>query len=178
MKRSLPSQHKPIVFIGFMGVGKTTIAKEVAKKLGRAFIDIDEEIESQYKMTATEIFQQYGEAAFRRMETEKILHWCDQPKRVISLGGGAFLREENRRFCMEHAIVVSLHMDWDAWKKRLPILVANRPNLQNRSIDDIQQLYLSRQSIYQHYHVQIKISGTESIVEITENVLDEIKYLI
>lgn len=178
MKKSIPNQHKPIIFIGFMGVGKTTIAKEVAKKLGRAFIDIDEAIEGKYNMSATEIFNIHGEKQFRKMETELIHYWCNQPKRVISLGGGAFLNEENKQFCLQNGIVISLHMNWDAWKNRLPILLTNRPNLQNKSLEEIKDLYESRQQIYQQYHIQIQINGIESIVELTDNVLDELKYLI
>jgi|SRR5699024_9886611 len=177
MKSSLPKQNKSITFIGFMGVGKTTIAREVAKKLGRAFIDIDEYIEKTYQMSTTDIFATYGEEQFRSSEAEAIHKWCQEPKRVVSLGGGAFLNEENQSFCLEHTIVVSLHMEWKEWKNRLPMLVANRPNLQNRSIEEIEKLYHSRQGIYNKYHIQIVINGTESIAEITENVLDELKYI-
>lgn len=177
MKHSLYNQQKSIVFIGFMGVGKTTIAREVAKKLGRAFIDIDEMIEKKYHMSATDIFATYGEKQFRQSETEMIQKWCKESKRVISLGGGAFLNEVNQTFCLHHTIVVALHMEWDAWKKRLPMLLANRPNLQNRSIEEIKQLYEERQEIYQQFHIQVNIDGSESISDITESVLDELKFV-
>lgn len=177
MRGSLPNQNKSIAFIGFMGVGKTTIAREVAKKLGRAFIDIDEYIEKSYQMSATEIFATYGEDQFRRSESEAIKKWCQEPKRVVSLGGGAFLNEENQSFCLAHTVVVALHMEWHEWENRLPMLVANRPNLQNRSIEEIKELYDARQDIYKKYHIQIVINGTESVAEITENVIDELKYI-
>jgi shikimate kinase len=60
-KYELPLREKSIVFVGFMGVGKTTIGRLVAKKLYRDFVDIDEEIEKEFGMPTTEIFEKFGE---------------------------------------------------------------------------------------------------------------------
>src|SRR5690625_2549176 len=97
MVNSLSLREKSIVFIGFMGVGKTTVAKLVAKKLYRDFIDIDQEIEKEYGMPTTEIFKQLGEQTFREKEKEYVFYYSKQPLKVIALGGGAFMREEDRK---------------------------------------------------------------------------------
>src|SRR4051812_1123463 len=86
-------REKNIVFIGFMGAGKTTIGKLVAKKLYRDFIDIDEKIEKEYNMPIPKIFAEIGEKAFREKEKELIQSQCDYKLKIISVGGGAFLQE-------------------------------------------------------------------------------------
>src|SRR5690625_17597 len=89
---------KNIAFIGFMGVGKTTVARLVAKKLKRSFIDTDAVIEREMNMPTTEIFAKYGEATFRKKEKEIILRFCKEREIILSLGGGAFSqRSEERR---------------------------------------------------------------------------------
>jgi shikimate kinase len=65
-------REKSIVFIGFMGSGKTTVGQLVAKKLYRSFIDIDQEIEKQFEMSTAEIFKTFGEKTFRDKEKEII----------------------------------------------------------------------------------------------------------
>src|SRR5690625_3869103 len=104
MNKGLHSiREKSLVFIGFMGVGKTTVAQRVAKKLYRDFIDIDQEIEKEFGMPTTDIFKEIGEAAFRAKEKEYVLHYCQQPLKVISLGGGAFMQEDIRNACLDHS---------------------------------------------------------------------------
>ncbi|HEY2419915.1 MAG TPA: shikimate kinase, partial [Neobacillus sp.] len=78
------NQLKPIVFIGFMGVGKSSIGKLVATKLEREFYDVDEEIEKLYKMPVTTIFELKGEKAFRESEKALISKLCRQKGLVIS----------------------------------------------------------------------------------------------
>ena len=65
-------REKSIVFIGFMGVGKTTIGEMVAKKLYRDFVDIDQEIEKEFNMPTSQIFKEHGETFFRQKEKEVI----------------------------------------------------------------------------------------------------------
>ncbi|MFL6516899.1 MAG: shikimate kinase, partial [Bacillus sp. (in: firmicutes)] len=66
------NRNKSIVFIGFMGVGKTTIGKMVANKLNRDFVDIDEQIEKEYNMPVSQIFSEFGEKVFREREKSLI----------------------------------------------------------------------------------------------------------
>src|SRR5699024_8143141 len=139
----------------FMGVGKTTVAKLVAKKLYRDFIDIDHAIEQEYNMRTTDIFKQYGEKEFRQKEKEYIYHYCKQPLKIVSLGGGAFLQDDIRQYCLDHSIVFYLDITWDSWKDRLHMLVDSRPVLQNKSIEDIESLFHERKTSYAEHNSKL-----------------------
>lgn len=89
---------KNIILIGFMGVGKTTVGKLVAKKLQREFIDVDEEIEKEFGMPVSEIFNKLGEKAFREKEKSLIISLCNQKNKVLSPGGGSFYRKKLEMF--------------------------------------------------------------------------------
>lgn len=89
-------QKDNIVFIGFMGSGKTTVGKELAKRLKMNFLDTDSYIENRTGKSIPEIFAKEGEEAFRRLETEALQHLRDTVKNtVISTGGGMPLKREN-----------------------------------------------------------------------------------
>lgn len=99
---------KNIVLTGFMGTGKTTIGKVLAKALGRNLIDVDTEIEKDKGMKITEIFASMGEAKFRDMETEIAGKIATLTNVVISTGGGIVLRQENVELLRKNGIVVNL----------------------------------------------------------------------
>src|SRR5699024_6036007 len=167
-------QEKSIAFIGFMGVGKTTIAQKVASKLFRDFVDIDEEIEKEFGMPTTDIFKQYGEAFFREKEKEYVIHYCQQPLKVISLGGGAFLQEEVKEACLKHSIVIYLDMSWEAWIERLTLLIDSRPILQSKSLDEIQALFESRKKIYEQHDSKV-VTDNASPEDIANTIIDSMK---
>ncbi|MEI3607423.1 shikimate kinase [Pseudogracilibacillus sp. SE30717A] len=175
MNRSLHSvREKSLVFIGFMGVGKTTVAQLVAKKLYRDFVDIDHEIEKEYGMPTTEIFKSIGEAKFRTKEKEYVLRYCKQPLKVISLGGGAFMQEDIRKSCLEHSIVFYLDISWDSWKERLHMLVDSRPVLQNRSLEDIETLFNERKSTYEDHNSKLMTDHINE-EEVADYIIDSVK---
>ncbi|MBF0568808.1 MAG: shikimate kinase [Nitrospirae bacterium] len=99
---------KNIVLTGFMGTGKTTIGRVLAKLLGRNLIDVDSEIEKAQGMRITEIFATKGEAKFRDMETEMAGKISNLSNVVISTGGGIVLRQENIELLRKNGIVVNL----------------------------------------------------------------------
>jgi shikimate kinase len=78
-----------IVLIGFMGAGKTTVGRRVAKRLGLPFVDSDSVIEEREQRTVRDIFASDGEAVFRRIERATVLDLLDGPDAVLALGGGA-----------------------------------------------------------------------------------------
>jgi len=159
----IPIRERNIAFIGFMGAGKTTIGKLVAKKLYRDFIDIDEEIEKQYNMSVSEIFQKLGEPAFRKMERDLIVSLCTNTRlKVLSLGGGAYLQEEVRKVCLSHCIVYFLDLSWESWKERIPLIIDSRPVLQNKTLEQMEELFLSRRSAYSLHHSRISTSGMDA----------------
>ncbi|WP_310229068.1 shikimate kinase [Brevibacillus nitrificans] len=156
-------REKNIAFIGFMGVGKTTIGQLVAKKLYRDFIDIDQEIERIHQMPVSLIFQELGETSFRKMERELIVSLCSGTRlKIISLGGGAYMQEEVRKACLSHCIVFFIDLSWEYWKERIPLIIDSRPILQNKSLTEIEELFLRRQSAYSIHHSKISSSEIDA----------------
>ncbi|MBQ3421107.1 MAG: shikimate kinase [Romboutsia sp.] len=84
-----------IILIGIMGVGKTTIGKELSKKLNFKMIDMDDEIEKDEKMTISNIFDKYGEDKFREIESNLLRKLILEDNIIISTGGGIIKKEEN-----------------------------------------------------------------------------------
>jgi shikimate kinase len=167
-------REKSIVFIGFMGAGKTTIGKLVAKKLYRDFIDIDEEIEKAYKMPVSQIFAEIGEKAFREREKDVITKICQKKLQVISVGGGAFLQEEIRNVCLSSSIVIFLDISWETWKNRLSLIIDSRPVLQGKSMEEIEELFYKRKEIYSNYHSLVKIDN-QNPEEIADYIVHSLK---
>lgn len=97
-----------IVLIGFMGTGKSTIAKELAKRCQMQIVEMDDEIVRRQGMSITDIFAEYGEEYFRDLETALLKELQTKKDQVISCGGGAVLREENVRAMKENGCVVLL----------------------------------------------------------------------
>ncbi|ASS89078.1 MULTISPECIES: shikimate kinase [Aeribacillus] len=166
----IPLREKNIVLIGFMGVGKTTIGQLVAKKLYRDFIDVDQEIEKKQNMPISLIFQKFGEDYFRKIEKEYIVDICTNTRlKVVSLGGGAYLQEEVRNACLSNCIVFLLDLSWDSWKDRMPLLVENRPLLKEKSMEEIEKLFIKRQNAYSLHNSKVSTNNLDP-----ETVADEI----
>ncbi len=99
---------KNIFLIGFMGAGKTTVGKILAKRLKLAFIDLDGMIEKELNLTIQEIFSRYGEDFFRDAETKALRSIADKDRYVVATGGGVVLREENWETMEGNGITVYL----------------------------------------------------------------------
>jgi len=149
-------REKSIVIIGFMGVGKTTVGKLVAKKLYRDFIDIDKVIENSFNIPILDVFKLVGEQSFREREKEIIKENCTQKLKVISLGGGAYLQEEVRKVTLENCIVIFLDITWELWKERLNIIIDTRPVLQGKTTEEIEKLFCQRQELYNSHHSKLE----------------------
>jgi len=164
-------REKHVVFVGFMGVGKTTVGQLVAKALSRDFIDTDQVIEERFQKSVPQIFQELGEQRFREAEKETIVEICQEsPGKVIALGGGAYLNEDIRRACQEYGIVIHLDLSWDHWCRRMEQLQGNRPLLQNKTLHDIEKLFQSRQAYYEMGSTSVCVDGLTP-EEVTERVV-------
>ena len=102
---------KPIVLVGLMGAGKSCIGSRLAARLGLPFVDADAEIEEAAGCTIADIFEIYGEAAFRDGERRVITRLLDGPVQVIATGGGAFIDGETRARVRERGISIWLRAD-------------------------------------------------------------------
>ena len=119
---------RPLVLVGMMGAGKTTVGRRVASRLERRFCDSDEEIEKAAQMTIPEIFDQRGEPEFRAGETRVIARLLKEGDLVLATGGGAFVNPETRALVKSEAISVWLKADAGILFERVSRR-ANRPLL-------------------------------------------------
>ena len=110
---------RPIVLVGMMGVGKSSVGRRVAAALGLPFLDADDEIEAAAKMTIPEIFEAWGEGGFRDGERRVIARLIDGSPKVVATGGGAFCNPETRRLILDKAITVWLDSDVDTLLERV-----------------------------------------------------------
>ncbi|WP_059103292.1 shikimate kinase [Shouchella shacheensis] len=152
MRRKDPLIERNIVLIGFMGVGKTSIGRELAKRMYRDFIDVDHVIEEKVGCPPTEIFAKYGEPFFREQERNVVRETCGEKMKIIALGGGAFMQEEIREQCLSDCIVIFLDITFDSWKDRVNLLIDSRPVLQGKTLEEMEALYEKRRSAYESYH--------------------------
>ncbi len=160
-----------IVLIGFMGCGKTTIGKELAKSLNFQFIDTDTQIEENAKKTINEIFATQGEEYFRELETSTISDMVNTTeKAIISTGGGLPLRETNSKILKKLGFVVYLRVQRETVEKRLEG-DTTRPLLQGDNVSGkIEQLLAYRDPIYEiGAHMVLDVDG-KSVEEITEEI--------
>ncbi len=140
---------KLIVLIGMMGSGKTTVGSALSKKLGFDFVDIDNEIEKQEKMTVSAIFNEFGEQYFRRLEKEKTLFFANKTNMVLSLGGGGFEDEETQKLLKKNGIVFYLKATPQCLFERIKTSI-HRPLLRkNFSVDTIAFILKKRSANYE-----------------------------
>jgi shikimate kinase len=119
---------RPLILVGMMGAGKTTVGRRLAARLGRRFLDSDEEIEKAAQMTIPEIFAQRGEPEFRAGETRVISRLLKEEDIVLATGGGAFVNPETRSLVKSGAVSVWLKADLDVLFERVSRR-SNRPLL-------------------------------------------------
>lgn len=112
---------RPVVLVGMMGVGKSSVGRKLASLLHMPFIDADEEIERAAQLTIPEIFDQYGEAYFRDGERRVLARLIDGPgtRAVIATGGGAFINDETRALILDKCIAVWLDSDVETLLERV-----------------------------------------------------------
>lgn len=142
--------NRPIALVGLMGVGKTTIGRRLANRLGRPFLDADAEVEAAAGRTVAEIFADFGEAAFRDGERKVIARLLEEPAPIVlALGGGAFMDPDTRALIKTHALSVWLRADVDTLFERVMRKPGQRPLLET---DDpkgvLERLHAERSPVY------------------------------
>jgi shikimate kinase len=165
---------KPLVFVGMMGCGKTTIGKIIAKKLSVKFFDLDEEIERNTNMKISDIFQKYGEDTFRRLEAKTLYNLlpANLTRRfVLSIGGGAFTSQANIKIIGERAISIFLDTNINIIYSRIAG-DENRPLSKNK--EQIIDLYNKRLSFYKKADFIIKSDTKHTKKYIVNKVLSKI----
>jgi shikimate kinase len=146
---------KPIVLVGLMGVGKSTVGRRLASRLNLPFADADHEIESAAGMTVSEIFERFGEPYFRDGERRVIARLVDGKPRVIATGGGAFVNDETRALILDQALAVWLDAPPEVLAERVRRR-DTRPLLRNRDpLQVLTDLAAIRNPIYAQAPIRV-----------------------
>lgn len=154
--------EKNVFLIGFMGCGKSTMARLLAAETGKELVEMDETIEAEQGMKITEIFEKYGEAYFRDLETQLIRSIADKGGVIVSCGGGAVLREENVKAMRENGKILYLAATPETIYERVHDKTT-RPLLNgNMNVEYITELMEKRLPIYEQVaDIIIHVDGKE-----------------
>lgn len=145
---------RPVALVGFMGVGKTSVGRELARLLDRPFVDTDAAVERRSGRTIPELFAQ-GEPVFRRLEREAVQEALAGPPGVLALGGGAFSAPGSAQLLLARALVVHLYVPWTVVHAALAELAVDRPLLTGQSPGQVQDLFLRRCRDYRRAHLRV-----------------------
>jgi shikimate kinase len=110
---------RPVVLVGMMGAGKSSVGRRLAVRLGLPFTDADNEIEAAAGMAIPDIFQLHGEAAFRSGEARVIARLLESGAQVLATGGGAFMNPATRAFIRDKAVSIWLKAEFDVLMRRI-----------------------------------------------------------
>ncbi len=148
---------RSVFLVGFMGAGKTSVARKLARMCALSSIDMDTYLERREGRKVKEIFASEGEAAFRAIETEVLKELVAKDPLLVSCGGGVIMREENRLVLREHGFVVHMKVSVDEAVSRISD-ISTRPLLQD--LDAARVRCAERLPIYESLaHVTIDTSG-------------------
>ena len=154
-----------------MGVGKSTIGKNLAKKLNYNFIDVDKVIEAMEGSSINLIFKNKSESYFRKIESDVTLSELKKENSVISLGGGSFLNSAVRRSTKKMSVSFWLDVPVAELIKRLK-KNSQRPLLKKGNIDEtVKKIYFDRKKIYNEADYRVKCNSLKT-EEIVKKILD------
>lgn len=167
--------RRPVVLVGMMGSGKTAVGTALAARLGVPFRDSDEALVEASRMTIAEIFERDGEAFFRARETEVLRRLLDMGPGILSTGGGAFLREENRAAIDAAAVSLWLKADadllWARVKHRTtrPLLMTDDPR------GTLERLLAERTPHYARAALAVQARPGYAIEDMVDRVVDTLR---
>ena len=162
--------NKSLVLTGMMGVGKSTIGRLLAKRLKVKFIDVDKVIEKKEKKSIKRIFNENGEVYFRKLEERVTFKILKNKKKVIALGGGAFMNKEIREKILMSCISFWLKVDLNSLIKRYK-KNNRRPLLNQKNLEtDVKKIYQMRKKIYSLANFKINCDNMNK-AQIVEKIL-------
>ena len=168
---------RPVVLVGLMGVGKSTVGRRLARRLGLPFVDSDAEIEDAAGYPAAEIFERFGERDFRDGERRLVARLVEGEIRVIATGGGAFVDPRTRRLLNERAITVWLDAPIEILTERTS---RRDTRAQLRNGDPrivLQKLADERRPSYAEAHIHVK-SGDGAHRDVVDAIVQELEAFI
>lgn len=160
-----------LYLVGFMGAGKTTVARALGRRTGWRVEDIDERIEAREHRTVAAIFSQQGEPHFRHLERVTLGELLPVRHVVIATGGGTFIEADNRALMLADGAVAWLDLPLPHVIERVPA-DGRRPLAADRA--HMEQLYSRRQLAYAHAHV--RVDATQPVAEVVNRLLQWIDF--
>jgi len=168
---------RPVVLVGLMGVGKSTVGRRLAKRLGLPFVDSDSEIEEAVGLPWGELFERYGEEDYRDGERRLVARLIDGQVRVIATGGGVFVDPNTRRLLNEQGITVWLDAPVDVLAERTsrrdtrPLLKNGDPKGTLKRLAEIER------EAYAEAHIHVK-SGEGPHKDVVEAIIRKIEQFV
>lgn len=172
------STHEPtkslIVLVGLMGSGKTTVGRELAKKLNLQFSDSDELIEKSAKLSVREIFVEKGEPEFRRLESEALVVACaNTESMVMAVAGGAVVSDSNRALLVSHAhCIVWLDAPTSTLVGRTG-RAKHRPLLDGDPVGALNQMRTNRESFYQQIATHKISTQLLTVAQVVDKIVEQ-----
>lgn len=160
-----------VYLVGFMGAGKTTVARALGRRLGWQIEDVDERIEARERRSVASIFAQQGEPYFRDLERQVLHDLIPVRNAIVATGGGTFVDPDNRSVMLADGAVVWLDVPLTRVLDRVPA-DGRRPLAADRAQMD--RLFQVRQLAYVQAHVRVHATGP--VPEIVERILEWIGY--
>ena len=163
-----------IVLIGFMGSGKSSVARAISEKTGMAVVDLDAEIEKAARKAISEIFETVGETGFRELEVRECAKASKRDGVVVSCGGGVVLNRTNVLRLKKNGKIFWLKTGAKEISRRVSGEPAKRPLLEGRSSKEIRKMLRLRQPLYESAADFTVATDRRSVEEVADRILEAV----
>ncbi len=163
--------------MGFMGAGKTTLGKALARDLGVSFVDLDQYIEARFMKSVSQIFALKGEQGFREIESRMLREVGEFDDVVVSCGGSTPLIGDNMDFMLQHGQTVYLKCDNETLLNRLKVARAQRPLIASKTDQELAQFIESETKRREPGYLKAEYVCPGDRLESRDQISETVEYL-